>query len=209
MKSIMEQASSIIKAIEKAWSSAGHPKEFSIKIFEKEEKNFFGMTTKPAKIGIFFAEKQDNVSEKHSQKSHQSTALPIQDKETVIKPKPPLTPKVKTAAKVEKPQQSAEQKPEDKRPIVPRATAAWDEAMINATTQWMETVLSLMGKNSSFDTEVSGKNLKIIFSHPLLENTVLEKSLFRSLAHLVMSSLRNQYKHNIKGLKVILVRSQH
>ena len=46
MKSIIEQASSIMKAIEKAWDQADKPKEFSIKVFEKEEKNFFGMTTK-------------------------------------------------------------------------------------------------------------------------------------------------------------------
>ena len=46
-----------MKAIEKAWNQAEQPKEFSIKIFEKEERNFFGMTTKPAKIGIFFTDK--------------------------------------------------------------------------------------------------------------------------------------------------------
>jgi hypothetical protein len=57
MKSIIEQASSIMKAIEKAWNQAEQPKEFSIKIFEKEERNFFGMTSKPAKIGIFFGDK--------------------------------------------------------------------------------------------------------------------------------------------------------
>ncbi len=57
MKSIIEQASSIIKAIEKAWNQAEKPKEFSIKVFEQEERNFFGMATKPAKIGIFFSDK--------------------------------------------------------------------------------------------------------------------------------------------------------
>ena len=64
MKSIMEQASSIIKAIEKAWISADKPKEFSVKIFEKEEKNFFGITVKPAKIGIFFSDKASLSQEK-------------------------------------------------------------------------------------------------------------------------------------------------
>ncbi len=36
--------------------SAGQPKEFTIKIFEEPQKNFIGMTVRPAKIGIFFAE---------------------------------------------------------------------------------------------------------------------------------------------------------
>src|SRR5262245_20283351 len=67
MKSIIEQASSIVKAIEKAWNQAEQPKEFSIKIFEKEEKNFFGMTTKQAKIGIIFGDKLI-IHEKPTQK---------------------------------------------------------------------------------------------------------------------------------------------
>ena len=70
MKSIIEQASSIMKAIEKAWDQAEKPKEFSIKIFEQEERNFFGMATKPAKIGIFFGDKPI-VHEKNSIKPRQ------------------------------------------------------------------------------------------------------------------------------------------
>ena len=67
MKSIIEQASSIMKAIEKAWNQAEQPLEFSIKIFEKEERNFFGMSVKPAKVGIFFGDKPI-IHEKIAQK---------------------------------------------------------------------------------------------------------------------------------------------
>lgn len=56
MKSIMEEASSIIKAIEKGWLKAGQPKEFSVKVFEEPQKNFIGITIKSAKIAIFFDE---------------------------------------------------------------------------------------------------------------------------------------------------------
>lgn len=58
MKSIMEEASSILKAIEKGWHNAGQPKEFTVKIFEEPQKNFIGITTKNAKIGLFFNEEQ-------------------------------------------------------------------------------------------------------------------------------------------------------
>ena len=57
MKSLMQEASSLIKAIEKAWENAGKPKEFSIKVFEEPKKNFIGMTVQSAKVGIFFDEK--------------------------------------------------------------------------------------------------------------------------------------------------------
>jgi hypothetical protein len=58
MKSILQEASSIAKAIEQAWIKAGKPKEFSVKIYEESEKNFIGLTSKNAKIGIFYQEKQ-------------------------------------------------------------------------------------------------------------------------------------------------------
>ena len=56
MKSLMEEASSVSKAIENGWTNAGKPKEFTVKVYEEAEKNFFGMTSKPAKVGIFFTE---------------------------------------------------------------------------------------------------------------------------------------------------------
>ncbi len=58
MKSLIEEATSVEKAIEKAWTRAGKPHTFSVKIFEEPEKNFFGfLTKKSAKVGIFFDEK--------------------------------------------------------------------------------------------------------------------------------------------------------
>ncbi len=56
MKSIIEQASSIGKAVEKAWERAEYPQEFSVKIFQEAERGFLGFTSKPAKVGIFFQE---------------------------------------------------------------------------------------------------------------------------------------------------------
>ncbi len=58
MKSLVEEASSVVKAIEKAWNRAGNPETFSIKVFETPETNFFGFTKKSAKVGIFFSEEQ-------------------------------------------------------------------------------------------------------------------------------------------------------
>ena len=98
MKSIMEQASSITKAIEKAWNRAGNPEEFSIKIFQTEERNFFGMTTKPAKIGIFFTEKPVTPI------THKDKAAPREPQQEKQKPKqqqaakPPVEPKTKPPA---------------------------------------------------------------------------------------------------------------
>jgi predicted RNA-binding protein Jag len=58
MKSIMQEASSIAKAIEQGWIKAGNPVDFSIKILEEPKKNFFGLTVRPAKVAIYFDEKR-------------------------------------------------------------------------------------------------------------------------------------------------------
>jgi len=205
MKSIMEQASSIIKAIEKAWISADRPKEFSVKIFEKEEKNFFGITTKPAKIGIFFSDKTSFSQEKTGQKprseikdqrveiakKHQaaSTVKPTITKHIVAE-------KSKTTDLLQKTQSQ-------------RIPTTWNNSMIDSASTWINKILNLMNMNSvSFNSEVSGKILKLTFSEPLLENPLIEKNLFRSIAHLIMASLRNQYKQEIKDLKIVLIRPQ-
>ena len=62
MKSVIQEASTIAKAIEQGWIKAGKPKDFTIKIFEEPKKNFFGFTTKKAKVGIFIEERQRNDS---------------------------------------------------------------------------------------------------------------------------------------------------
>jgi hypothetical protein len=56
MKSVIEEASSLEKAIEQGWIKAGKPKEFSVKIFQEPIKNFLGMSKQTAKVGIFFKE---------------------------------------------------------------------------------------------------------------------------------------------------------
>lgn len=267
MKSIIEQASSITKAIEKAWDQAGKPKEFSIKIFEHEERNFFGMTTKPAKVGIFFGDKPV-IHEKSAVKPrpeirecrpetrdpklktvanpqpvkntpHTNQAKPAPRAEQIVRPtaashvksieksikstqphtqnKPqalktsdsiskeivedktsfaPLSPKLQSASKV------VEDRPR-------RTPAAWNDTMITTTHDWLKQTLSLMGMPSiDFNSEIAGKNLKLTFNKPLITDPMHEKQLFRSFAHLIMSSLRNQYKQEIKDLKVILIRPE-
>lgn len=70
MKSIICEASSIAKAIEQGWKKAGLPQNFSVKILEKEEKNFIGLTKKPAKIALFFENKPELQKKRIDQRSN-------------------------------------------------------------------------------------------------------------------------------------------
>jgi predicted RNA-binding protein Jag len=225
MKSIIEQASSIMKAIEKAWDQADKPKDFSIKIFEKEEKNFFGMTTKPAKIGIFFTDKPTTHdkstikprSEIKECRDEVKQPLHKQQPQPVVKPQPsrPEQPRPEQSRPVQKkPFQQRELNPstikqEEVSEKPRRISATWNDTMIQSTESWLKRTLSLMEMNGiNFTTEIAGKNLKLTFNTPLIADVMHEKQLFRSFAHLIMSSLRNQYKQEIKDLKVILIRPE-
>lgn len=235
MKSIIEQASSIMKAIEKAWNQAEQPKEFSIKIFEKEERNFFGMTTKPAKIGIFFGDKpivHDKQAQKlrpeikecrpevrpkapvptkpmgdkaESKQQTQKSQVIKQEQQSIVRPtaqsKQPL-PRQQSTPEKHKIDTSSADKPR-------RTPAAWNDTMITTAHNWLKKTLALMNMQSiEFSSNVEGKNLKLTFSAPLIADATHEKQLFRSFAHLIMSSLRNKYKQEIKDLKVILIRPE-
>jgi hypothetical protein len=76
MKSIMEEASSISKAIENAWNRAGQPQEFSVKILEHPKTTFFGLkTSKSAKIAFFFNEVIQKSREHPAQRQPQQRPL--------------------------------------------------------------------------------------------------------------------------------------
>jgi hypothetical protein len=95
MKSIMEEASTVSKAIETAWSRAGKPQEFSIKILEYPESSLFGLkTVKSAKIALLFDE--------HSVKQ------PV--KPEISKPTRPLAPRAQAKPEVEQ-ERAKEERP--------------------------------------------------------------------------------------------------
>ncbi|HEX4069115.1 MAG TPA: hypothetical protein VHX42_03380, partial [Candidatus Babeliales bacterium] len=90
-----------------------------------------------------------------------------------------------------------------------RIPTTWNDTMITTAHNWLKKTLSLMGLPSiDFNSEIAGKNLKLTFNAPLIADPIQEKQLFRSFAHLIMSSLRNQYKQEIKHLKVVLIRPE-
>lgn len=203
MKSIIEEASSIIKAIEKAWLQAGKPQEFSIKIFQHAEKNFLGMTTKSAKIAILFetaSEKSQETTEKKGfkQKStspkqkafdEKQTQPTTEQKNSHREPKEPTPQAIPTAEK------KSSKKIEN----------FWSEPMLGEVTQWLKNTLDLIGKSDAqFNFDQKRYYLKVNFTKPLFEDSEKERTIFRSFSYLLIQVLRNKFKRNLRGFKVIL-----
>ena len=177
MKSIMEEASSISKAIDQAWHRAGKPTEFTIKVLELPERNLFGITVKSAKIAFFFDEQKVAI------KFVQPVEKPV---EKVIMP-----------TKIEQPIQ---------RPVLAPQQSRWNEEMIKMVKDWVQHVLQIMGlPNITFTTSTSTNGITFRFKDSITRSELKDRLLFSSFAHLILTALRQKYKRPFKNLKIILI----
>lgn len=225
MKSIIEEASSVAKAVEKGWIQAGKPTEFSVKVFEVEQKNFLGMTTKSAKIGIFygskvghagtlFAECHDKKNEapprsnpSNHQQSRRNQELPAPEKQG-NKGQRPLKNTPQDLVKNEQ-KKDLNKRPRDlsapKENATQKDREIWSPEMIEAASQWLNGAIRMAElPEVSFTTEAKNYYLKFNFTGSLFALTDNERLFFRSTAHLLMQALRNKFKRSLRGFKVIL-----
>lgn len=194
MKSIMEQASSIFKAVEKGWIQAGKPQEFSVKVFEEPVKNFFGFTTKPAKIGIFFEEKVQPRQPQHARRNQQNTPAPV-----TREPREAAAPRAPKAAPAARPMRTEESPKGDVR------QQPWNDQMVQAAKAWVDELLGSMGKsNKKFTLDAKNYYLKLSFDSTVMNSDEEDRQLFRSIAYLIMQSLRNKFKKSLRGYKIIV-----
>ena len=199
MKSIVEEASSIVRAIEKAWIRAGKPLSFQVKILEEPKHNFFGMTVKSAKIGFFFAQEAESVrrpikTEPQRDRSYSS---------------PRAVREVRERTEVKRPERSEPQRPErseqprEQRESKPKSR--WTPEMVSTSKDWLEQNLRTMGLSRiTFSLDARGYYLRVIFSEPLSTDRSKEQQLYKSFAHLIMQMLRTKFRKGFTGFKVVL-----
>jgi hypothetical protein len=215
MKSIIQEASSIAKAIEHGWLKAGKPQDFSVKVFQESEKNFIGMTTKQAKIAIIF---NDHVA---------AAALPRVTKQARQAPEPrtatkklqksPVTTETNetrnsdyregNALRAQKPSREPRtrlEKGTPEREQLGTPTPVWTGELDKAAQEWLRESLTLLGyPKVVFSTSIHQQLLKINFSSPLMEDATKQKYLFRNLAFLLMQTLRHQAKRSLRHARII------
>ena len=191
MKSIMQEGSSVIKAVEKAWEAAGKPREFSIKVFEEQQKNFLGLTTKSAKIAIFFDGK-------------------IIDPEKVraLTRAPEALKKREQRRKEKEVEAKPVEAPHKKEQLTPQQGVIWSDQMIKFTEQWLQETLNTMGLSDvSFSLVPDHYQLQIAFSAPLHDDEEKERSLFRNFSLFMIQALRHKFHRPMRGFYIVFGRS--
>lgn len=181
MKSIIEEGSSISSAVEKAWKRAGSPIEFTIKIFQIPQKNFFGFTKVSAKIGIFFS---DTIAEKPQRTKGRETQRDMQQS----KPQESIS-----AAKIENGQTEESLN-----------NSEWTEELCEMAQNWLYGALKKMDKgNITIALKPQRHILKIQFSDDLIEAPAeQERRFFGNLSHLMLSALRGQSQLPLRNLQI-------
>ncbi len=218
MKSIIEEGSSIAKAVEKGWQKAGKPQEFTVKIFEEAQRNFIGLTVKSAKVGIFFKEVQEAVAEavkndapKSMQKRHDTHAKdmrdkqqprPIEKKELSRKVQESILPKEKSRSLEEA---SCSEKKETVKEII---AVEWTPQMTEIATDWLSGALEALGKkNIELKITQEGSMLQFLISEEILDNPQQEKYLFIGFSTLIIQALKKKLRKSLKGYKVSVFRA--
>lgn len=269
MKSLIEEASTITKAVEKAWVRAGKPAEFTVKVFEEPKYNFFGMTTKSAKVAIFFkatdtekthsshdkketkthhresqakhttsrsghhnsntrtAYNKNTTSQEHNESYQKNNSIRNQKDENRVyrdANKHENTPREQRRHNVSDTKEQFERREtRNERPNnaplknndhterrsyrdkKDRPQAVWSNEMADIAQGWLESMLTILDKREHLvQAKIVGPHLKFEFKEPLFADKDKEKLLFSSWAHLILATVGNKYKKDLRGLKVIL-----
>jgi predicted RNA-binding protein Jag len=201
MKSIIEEASSIAKAIENGWIKAGKPQEFSIKIFEEPEKNFFGMIKRSAKVGIFYSDKIDLTKQKLAPTAHaprNPTTRPTQSK-TLASISKAIEPKA--------PERNISRQPVERLGQERSATQEliWTPEMIAHVNNWLKQILEIMKSPAQFSINAERFHLKVLFDRSFFEDKSREKQFFSGLSILLFQILKITYRRPLKGFKILFM----
>ncbi len=192
MKSIVEEHSSVAKAVERAWVRAGKPQEFTVKVFEEPEYHFGIFTKKMAKVGIFFDHvKEQKVYEKRdvSKKSEHQDSI-------ALAPFPKQPPKKDFTSK--------------KAESSPKFNVSLHDEMKVALGEWVAQLLKKSDIPSVPFTvsTVSGNRIHIVFKEHLMHPVDQETALLRSLSYLLLGMLKSRFKKEFRYLKLILTVSE-
>lgn len=234
MKSMLHEASSVTKAIEKAWADAGKPTEFAIKVLESGEKNFLGLSKRPAIVSITYEPRKQGGGQQGSSRSQERSrggvylrptsggqSQPKQahtQSNTQLKDKPLQrqlpnkkndTPVVqpKPAPMPMRPIQPQQQKPvkEVAKTLEQPELLVWQDEWVAFVAKDLKELLALWGSASAFSTKIDKKNLTITLEEHLHADAMEERNVFMAFSYVLVQFLKRNYKKKFRGFQLILM----
>lgn len=210
---MLHEASSVAKAIEKAWIDSGKPLEFTINIHEVGEKNFLGFTKRPAIVSITYDPRKQ--PSKNFEKKDASYHKPSK----VHTAKPKFEHKQESAQPAKEVAQRQQNAPKQrfttpKLETTPVAAVQpsedfWTNELINDVKVWFKEVVGLMGENIPTEFSADKRMLRVVFERSLLPSAEDERQLFIGLSYLLLQCLKKKHKKKFRGYHLIINSKNH
>ncbi|MBD3273555.1 hypothetical protein GF385_04375 [Candidatus Dependentiae bacterium] len=177
MKSLLQEESSVAKAIDKAWDISGKPYEFTVKVLSNEVRNFLGILKSPAVISFSYNPKFRT------------------DKEKVDEIRKVKKDNIKKHQRSKKNEYSKKDRVDHE---------MWKKELVNDIKNWTKDILKIMGFKVDFTIDTENKMLNIHLNRRILRDNEDEKMFFISLSNVLMQFLKRKYKKKFSNYYLII-----
>ncbi len=215
MKSMLHEASSVAKAIEKAWADAGNPTEFTIKVLETGKKNFLGMSKTPAVVSITYEPRRQPVRPQDSgrqldrraqQPGNSPAKQPVRQANVINQNQVRPLPK-KEAEKLQpvRPAQANQVVREPERAFADQGEfLAWQDEWVAFVSGQLKELLGFWGSKQEFTTKADKRTLIITLDAHLHDDPTEERNVFMGFSYLLMQFFKRNYKKKFRGFQVLI-----
>ncbi|MGD1997693.1 MAG: Jag N-terminal domain-containing protein, partial [Candidatus Dependentiae bacterium] len=207
MRSILLEASSIERAIDKAWNEAGKPREFTIKVHDEGERNFLGFSRRPARLSILFVPQRDENSSRSSRgrsrnnDSRRGGGRNDRNDRNDRRSNNRNETSDRRSSRSNAPTRFPEDKPSTRSNDSNQDwRGEWEKYVITTVRD----ITKLMGITVPFEARRDDKMLTLSFKKAVLEDAEEQHMLFASLSYLSIQFLKRHYKNRFLGYRVLV-----
>lgn len=216
---MLHEASSIVKAIEKAWTDAGKPVEFTIKVLESGEKNFIGLTKRPAIVSITYEPKKQGqkpydakkvalvkninqdvrgqqVSRNVQQRDHRARGLGAEAKGGNTQQWQNRQQNMQ--------RNSGNMQGDGDQPREQQEVLVWQQEWVNFVIDNLKELLKTLEWSIGFTYKIDRKNLMVTFDTNLLKDPQEERAVFMSFSYLMIQLLKRYHKKKFRGFQLTI-----
>jgi predicted RNA-binding protein Jag len=219
MKSILQDASTVKKAINRGWEEAGQPAEFTIKVLDFGEKNFIGFVRRPAIVSITYRLKRlkgsqermvrrrgeksvgtgkgviGSTKDSYGKQSRMENSVGV--KKTVGNC---LSRRVLPLGKVAQADNGQKQNLDSNE---------WRAEYVDFVLTRLKELSTVAGFSESFESKVDKQILTVIFDKNVPVSAEEEKLFYASLSYLLMQFLKKKHRKKFQGLQLIFANNSY
>ena len=217
MKSMLHEASTVIKAVEKAWVESGKPREFTVTVLEAGEKNFLGFTKRPAVVSIAY--EPQRAGARPQQQGRDMSGRPKQGVRGGRDERRFDNKQTRPGADQNRQRVVVRDMAQDKGAVQPaQPTQAvqqqqdfdqWTAELANDVRGWLNEMVTLLESDVPFTYKFDKRVLTITFDRNVLATNEDERLLFGSFAYVLMQLLKKKHKKKFRGYHLVLTSKRH